>query len=82
MIGGIGAQPFEGEWRLLGAALPQWSADAGSDRAAATIQCRLARVPWRAAFGPTFGLWLVHHVALWWALELTAGRSLPGEFVP
>ena len=80
-FGGIGALgPFEGEWRLLGAAFTATGIlTCVRLAAAALVQSRLAGVPWRAAFGLTGGLWLAHHVALWWALELTAGRSLPGE---
>lgn len=81
VLGGIGALgPFEGEWGMLGTAftatgLLTFVRIAG----AALVQSRLAGVPWRAAFALTGGLWLAHHVALWWVLELTAGRSLPGE---
>lgn len=84
IIGGLGALgPFDPEWQALAVAFAATGAlTFVRIGGAALVQARLARVPWSAAFALTCGLWLAHHVAIWWALELTAGRSLPGGVAP
>lgn len=48
----------------------------------AGLQAGLVRCRWREAFALTCGTWMVSHVALWWLLELFAGRSRFQDFIP
>lgn len=48
----------------------------------AGLQSSLTGCRWREAFALICGTWIMSHVALWWLLELLAGRSSFQDFIP